>query len=81
MITKNRQRKRKKRSSKGLKVSCNCLKYQRFPVGYKLVLISTRTCHQNKYSQSEIFKNQVLMNKNPTKMMKILRLQNKNRAR
>lgn len=46
MITKNRQKKkRKKKSNKELKDSSNCLKCQRFPLGYNLVSISTRTRH------------------------------------
>jgi len=47
MSIKNCQKKKKK-SNKGLKVFCNCLKCK----GQNLVSISTCTRHQKKYSQS-----------------------------
>ena len=51
MITKNR-RKKKKTSNRGVKVSYNCLKCKRFPLGQNLVSISTRTRHRKKYPQN-----------------------------
>ncbi|KAF0440395.1 hypothetical protein F8M41_004062 [Gigaspora margarita] len=52
MISKSRRNK-KKTSNKGLKVFCNCLKCQRFPLRQNLVSISTRTRHRKKYPQVE----------------------------